>query len=332
MKNVLVGGQYGDEGKGKIISYLAIKDNPEVIARGGVGPNAGHEVHYKGKRYPMRMLSCGFVNEKARILTGAGVVVNPDVFLKEIELIHGNPKRCGVDFRATWLTKEHIERDGSQTPGAIGSTKTGCGPAVMDRAGRVAKTVAECPELKPYLADVVKEVHHAKNVLVEGSQGFMLSVLYGTYPFVTSKDVSASSIAADVGLGPKDIDGVIMVIKSYTTRVGGGPFHGEQSREEAGKVGMQEYGTVTGRPRRTSFELHWDDLKLAATINSATQIALTKIDVKFPGNAGVRKYGELTGEARKFVEEIEHKLGIPVALIGTGPDSEDIIDRREKVL
>ena len=329
MKNILVGGQYGDEGKGKIISYLAINDNPEVIARGGVGPNAGHEVHYKGKRYPMRMLSCGFVNEKSRILTGAGVVVDPNVFLKEVELIGGNPERCGVDFRATWLTEEHIERDKSQTPGKIGSTNTGCGPAVKDRAGRVAKRVEECPELKPYLTDVVKEVNEAKNVLIEGSQGFMLSVLYGTYPYVTSKDVSASTIAADVGIGPKNIDDVIMVIKAYTTRVGGGPFKGEQDKESAEKVGMQEYGTVTGRPRRTSFELHWDDLKLAATINSATQLAVTKVDIKFPGNEHVRKYEDLTAEAKKFIEEIETKMEIPVALIGTGPDTEDVIDRRK---
>ncbi len=332
MRNIIVGGQYGDEGKGKIVSYLALNDNPEIIVRGGVGPNAGHEVNYKGKRYPMRMLSCGFVNKNARILIGAGVVVNPEVFLKEVELIGGDPKRCGIDFRATWLTKEHIERDSLQTPGMIGSTKTGCGPAVMDRAGRIAKTVAECPELKPYLTDVVKEIHQVKNVLIEGSQGFMLSVLYGTYPFVTSKDVSASSIAADVGLGPKDVDEVIMVVKAYTTRVGGGPFKNEVKTEEAQKAGMQEYGTVTGRPRRTSFELHWDDLKLAALINSATQIALTKIDVKFPGNAKVRKYEELTGEAKRFVEEIEKRIGVPVTLIGTGPDTEDIIDRREKIL
>ncbi|MEM2909432.1 MAG: adenylosuccinate synthetase [Candidatus Bilamarchaeaceae archaeon] len=329
MKSIVVGGQYGDEGKGKIISYLALHDNPEIIARGGVGPNAGHEVNFKGKRYPMRMLSCGFVNESARLLIGAGVVVNPEVFLKEVELIGGGPNRCGVDFRATWLTKEHIDRDRVETEGKIGSTNTGCGPAVMDRARRIAKTVAECPELKPYLTDVAREVKRAKNVLVEGTQGFMLSVLYGTYPFCTSKDVSASSIAADVGLGPKDIDEVIMVIKSYTTRVGGGPFKNELSREEAERLGIQEYGTVTGRPRRTSLELHWDDLKFAAEVNSATQIALTKLDVRFPGNAGVKKYSDLTKEAKEFINTIEKKIGVPVTLIGTGKDAEEIIDRRK---
>ncbi|HLC68951.1 MAG TPA: adenylosuccinate synthetase [Candidatus Bilamarchaeaceae archaeon] len=327
-RTIIVGGQFGDEGKGKIISHLALNDKPDIVARGGVGPNAGHEVHYKGKRYPLRLIPCGFVYEKARLLIGAGVVVDPNVLLKEIDLT-GSKKRMGVDFRATWLTNEHLERDKTETAEKIGSTKTGCGPAVMDRVRRVAKTAQDCPELKPFLTDVPKELHAAKNVLIEGSQGFMLSVLYGTYPYSTSKDVGASSIAADVGLGPKDIDEVILAMKSYTTRVGGGPFQHEIAREEAERLGMQEYGTVTGRPRRISKELHWDDLKLAVQINSATQLAVTKLDIRFPGNAGKKKFADLTKEAQHFVQEIEKKLGVDVTLIGTGPDALDIIDRRK---
>ncbi len=328
MKTIIVGGQYGDEGKGKIISHMALSDDPEVIARGGVGPNAGHEVNYNGKRYPLRLVPCGFVNEEARLLIGAGVFVNPDVLLKELDLINAH-RRCGVDFRAGVITKENIERDGaSANSQKIGSTKTGCGPAVSDRVNRIAKTAADIPELKPYLADVVKEVNAAKNVLVEGTQGFMLSLLYGTYPFVTSKDTSASTIAADVGLGPTRIDEVVMVIKSYTTRVGSGPLRGELSVENAKARSMQEYGTVTGRPRRTSPDLHIDELKLAATINGATQIAMTKVDVRFPGNERIREYAKLTKEAKAFIEDAERKIGVPITLIGTGPDALDIIDRR----
>lgn len=329
MKNIVVGAQYGDEGKGKIISYIALNDKPDIIARGGVGPNAGHEVWYNGKKYPMRMLSCGFVYEKARILIGAGVVVNPEVFLKEVELTN-TKNRVGIDFRCTLITKEHIERDSSsETSIKIGSTKTGCGPAVTDRVSRIAKTVEHAPDIKQYLTDVAKEVNNAKNVLVEGSQGFMLSVIYGTYPYVTSKDTSASTIAADVGLGPKSIDEVIMVMKSYTTRVGAGELKNEITREEAEKLGMQEFGTVTGRARRTSPELHYDDLKLATQINSATQLAITKLDVRFPGNAGKRKFSDLTKEAQKFVQDVENKLSVPVTLIGTGKDAMDVIDRRK---
>lgn len=328
MKTIIVGGQYGDEGKGKIISHLALTDNPEVIARGGVGPNAGHEVNYQGRRYPLRLVPCGFVNEKARLLIGAGVFVNPEVLMKELDLINAH-KRLGVDFRAGVITKEHIERDGaSANSQKIGTTKTGCGPAVADRVNRVARTAADFPELKPYLTDVVKEVNAAKEVMVEGTQGFMLSVLYGTYPFVTSKDTSASTIAADVGLGPTRIDEVIMVIKSYTTRVGSGPLKDELSVDAAKARNMQEYGTVTGRPRRTSPDLHFEDLKLAATINGATQVAMTKIDIRFPGNQGVKKYADLTHEAKKFIEDAERRIGVPITLIGTGPDALDIIDRR----
>ena len=147
---------------------------------------------------------------------------------------------------------------------------------------------------------------------------------------MTSKDTSASTVAADVGLGPKSIDEVVMVIKAYTTRVGNGPFPGELSVDEAVKLGFQEYGTVTGRPRRTSKELHFDNLRLAANINSATQIAITKIDVRFAGNEHVREFAKLTKEAQAFVKNVEKELGVPVTLIGTGPDTEDIIDRRKK--
>ncbi len=335
MRTIVLGGQYGDEGKGKILSYLAIQDDAEIVARGGVGPNAGHEVNHKGKRYPMRMLPCGFVNEKARLLIGAGVFVNPEVFLKEIELIKDlgtGAKRCGIDFRAGWITKENIERDtASENSKKIGSTKTGCGPAVSDRANRVGKLISECPEMKPFMTDVVEEVNEAKgNVIVEGTQGFMLSVLYGTYPFVTSKDVSASTIAADVGLGPKSIDEVIPVIKAYTTRVGAGFLPGEVETELAKSKNMQEYGTVTGRPRRTSLDLHFDDLRKMCQINSATQMAVTKIDIRFPGNAKKTKFVDLTSEAKSFIAKIESEVKVPVTLIGTGPDSADIIDRRKE--
>ncbi len=328
MRSIVVGGQYGDEGKGKILSYLALKDKPKIIARGGVGPNAGHSVHYKGKSYPLRMVPCGFVYEKARLLIGAGVFVNPEVLLKELDMIDGHG-RFGVDFRAGLITKEHIERDSaSENSKKIGTTKTGCGPAVSDRVNRVGRTVSDSPELKRYLTDVAREVNAEKDVLIEGTQAFMLSNLYGTYPFVTSKDVSASTIAADVGLGPTKIDEVIMVIKAYTTRVGSGPLKGEISIEEAKARGMQEYGTVSGRPRRTSLELHYDDLRNAAMINGATQVAITKIDVRFPGNEKVREYGKLSKDARDWIEKAEKEIGVRVTLIGTGPDAEDIVDRR----
>jgi len=155
--------------------------------------------------------------------------------------------------------------------------------------------------------------------------------LYGTYPYCTSKDVSAPSICAEIGIGPLKVKSVIMVVKAYTTRVGNGPFAGEVSVEEAEKVGMQEYGTVTGRPRRTNPSLIWEELKLSAQVNSASCIALTKLDVKFPSCAGKRKFDELPEDAKAFVKEVEERVGVPVGLIGTGADAKDIIDRREEI-
>ncbi|MEW6528802.1 MAG: adenylosuccinate synthetase [Candidatus Micrarchaeota archaeon] len=327
MKYIIVGGQYGDEGKGKIISYLALKDNFEVITRAGVGPNAGHKIIWKGTEYGLRMVPCGFVNENARLLIGAGVLISPERFFFEAELTNSK-KRIGIDYRATVILPKHLECDKNENSKKIGTTGKGCGPAIADRVNRTAVLVSEIPELKPFLTDVAKEVNEAKNVLIEGSQGFMLSLLYGTYPFVTSKDTTASTVAADVGLGPKAIDEVIMVIKSYTTRVGNGPFKSEISTEEAVKLNYQEYGTVTGRPRRISKDLHFDDLRLAAKINSATQIAITKIDIKFPGNANVRKFKNLTPDAQDFIKLVEKEISVPVTLIGTGPNVEDIIDLR----
>ncbi len=325
---VVVGGQYGDEGKGKIISYLALHDKPEVIARGGGGPNAGHSVEYKGKKYSIRLVPSGLVEKEAKLAIGAGVLIDADVFLKEVANFElGN--RCIIDRRATLITQEMKDLDAaSENSKKIGTTKTGMGPTQAARASRTATTVESEPRLKKYLGDVPELVNSTKNVLVEGSQGFMLSNLYGTYPFVTSKDVSASTICAEVGLGPRKVKDVIMVIKAYTTRVGSGPMPGELSEEEAKKIGMQEYGTVTGRPRRTNPNLVWDEIKTAAMINSANYLAVTKLDVKFPKCAKKRKFDELDADAKAFVAEIEKKVGVKVGLIGTGADAEDIIDRR----
>lgn len=326
---IVIGGQYGDEGKGKIMSYLALHDEPDVIARGGGGPNAGHSVEHEGHKYAIRLVPSGFVNRKARLGIGAGVLIDADVFLREVEQF-GLGMRCIIDKRATLITQEMKDADAaSETARKIGTTKMGIGPAQAARSLRTAPTVEADERLKKYLGDVATLVNGAKKVLVEGSQGFMISNLYGCYPYVTGKDVSASAICSEVGLGPLKVDDVVMVIKAYTTRVGGGPLAGELPVEEAQKRGMQEYGTVTGRPRRTNPNLIWDELKMAAQINSASLIALTKLDVKFPACAKKRNYDELPAEAKQFVGEIEQKLGVPVGLIGTGPDAQDIIDRRQ---
>ena len=328
---VVVGGQYGDEGKGKVISYLALADNPQVIARGGGGPNAGHSVEHNGKNYKIRLVPSGFVQKNSQLVIGAGVFVDADVFLQEVKNFELG-KRCKIDRRATIITQEYKDLDGASAHSKnIGTTKTGMGPTASARAARTAPFVSSDERLVPYLCDCHEIVNGAKNVLVEGSQGFMISNLYGTYPYCTSKDVSASTICAEVGLGPTRVDTVIMVIKAYTTRVGNGPFAGEVSEEEAKRTNTQEYGTVTKRPRRTNPNLIWDEIKMAAKVNSANCIALTKIDVKFSECAKKREYSQLSQRAIDFIKEIESKINVPVGLIGTGPDASDMIDRRDEL-
>lgn len=328
--SVIVGGVFGDEGKGKIISHIALKDKPEIAVRGGVGPNAGHTVVTDGKTLKLRMLPCAVVNVSTRLMIGAGVLVDPHVLLREISETNSQ-RRTTVDRNCAIIEEKHIEADRSgYLKEKIGTTGTGTGPANADRVLRLGKIAGEEKLLADYIGDVSLEVNKALDqkefVLLEGTQGTMLSLYHGTYPYVTSKDVSASAICSDVGIGPKKVNEVIVVFKAYLTRVGAGPLSGELDPSETVRRGWQEYGSVTGRLRRAApfdYELAMRSMML----NSGTQIALTKLDTVFPSCAKVKEYSELPSEARRFVEEVENRVGHPVVYIGTGAEAEDIIDR-----
>ncbi|HZW57216.1 MAG TPA: adenylosuccinate synthetase [Nitrososphaerales archaeon] len=327
---VIVGGAFGDEGKGKIISYIALKEKPTIAVRGGVGPNAGHTVVYKGKTLKLRMLPSAVVNPSTKLMIGAGVLVDPDVLLNEV-LETKSEKRMRVDRNCGMIERRHIEEDKiGHLKEKIGTTGTGTGPANADRVLRRARLASDEARLSPYLADVSDEVNGALDrgefVLVEGTQGTLLSLYHGSYPFVTSKDVSASGICSDVGIGPKRVDDVLIVFKAYLTRVGSGPLDGELSPEETVARGWQEYGSVTGRLRRAA-AFNYELAKKSVMLNSATQVAITKLDAVFSEAAGKRKFEELPKQAREFIERVEDSLRIPVVLIGTGKDAEDIIDR-----
>ena len=329
---VVVGGFFGDEGKGKIISYLALKDNPSIVVRGGAGPNAGHTVMDGDKIYKIRMLPSGFLNKNSKVLIGPGGVINPDILLKEIKDFEV-AGRAFVDRCCGIIEETHMKQDSKgELKEKIGSTGSGTGPANAERAMRTLKLAKDIPLLSEYLVDVPSLLNSAiannENVLVEGTQGTFLSLWHGTYPYVTSKEVTASGICADVGLGPKNVDEVIIVFKSYVTRVGTGPLENELTHEEILKKGWSEFGTVTGRPRRAS-EFNFELAKRAIMLNSATQIALTKFDVRFPDCAGITSYEELGDEAKSFIKKIEGELGVTVSMIGTGPKIDEIIDRRK---
>ncbi|KZX12229.1 adenylosuccinate synthetase [Methanobrevibacter filiformis] len=337
--NILVGGAWGDEGKGKCITYLCNKDNPNIIARAGVGPNAGHSVEFNGEKYGLRLTPSGFFNKDAKLLIGAGVLVDKDVFFHELEYLdkYDIKSRAYIDYRCSMIEEEHKQRDKASEHlfKKIGSTGTGCGPGNADRVMRTSKMAKDVPELEKYTMDVPLEINTAlddgKDVFIEGSQGFGLSLYYGTYPYVTSKDTTASTFAADVGVGPTRIDDVIAVFKSYITRVGEGPFCTEIDQKQAEELGLEEYGTVTGRRRRVGL-FDMDLAKESCMINGATQIALTCVDKLYCDCARTQDYSSLSGETKQFIEDIETATGVPVTIISTGPDLTDTIDLRDELL
>lgn len=331
---IVVCGFFGDTGKGKIISYLSLKDKVAVTARAGGGPNAGHTVVYKGKEYKMRMLPSAFVYDKCRLLMGPGVLINPEILLKEIKLT-GCEDRVGVDNQCAIIEQKHIEADKKgHLAQTIKTTGSGTGPCNAERALRKVKLARDVPDFKNFLADVPLEVNttlgEGKNVLIEGTQGTYLSLYHGTYPYCTSKDVTASAACSDVGVGPTKVDDVILVFKAYTTRVGGGPLPGELSWEEAEKRGWAEVATVTGRRRRAA-PFNYELARRAVMLNGATQASVTKIDVMFPECRGIRSYQELSQKAKMFIKNVEKEIKVPVTLIGTGPGTLEIVDRRAEL-
>jgi adenylosuccinate synthase len=330
--SVIVGAFWGDEGKGKIISYLALKDNLDFCVRTG-SVNAAHTIWYKGKKFALHMVPAAFINPKTRLLIAAGANVHVGQFFKEMELTLVDPKRIGIDQNASIIEQRHSDQDkASAVNKGIGTTGWGVGPALEERVRRTAKLAKDIAELKPYLADEVAEVNdgldEGKKVLLEGTQGFMLSLfLGGGYPYVTGRDTGASAIASEAGVGPTRVDDVIIVYKSFMTRVGAGPLPGEITKEEAQMRGWFEVAAGTGRDRRSA-PFDFDLAKKNAKINGATQAAMTKLDCIYPSCKGARKYNDLPKEAKDFIKEAEIRTGVPIVFIGTGPDALDLIDRR----
>jgi adenylosuccinate synthase len=330
---IIVGGQWGDEAKGKIASYLALVERPQIVCRGGLGPGAGHTVVYDGKTVKLRQLPSAVVVGVPRVLIGAGALISAKVVLDEVDRLKLDPRSFGVDHRASTIEQDHIDRDrkDGHLRDKVGSTGSGHGPCLADRAMRCGPLTKDSKELAPYLTDVSRELNEALDrgeiVHLEGTNGFMLSVLFGSYPYVVGKDSTASSVAVDVGIGPRRVDEVVLVFKTFPTRVGGGEFPTEMPEDEARRRGFDEYGTVTGRRRRVGafdFEL----AREAVRVNHPSQIALTFLDRIDPACTG-QPWDSLSQPARAMIDRVEHELNCPVTLIGTGAGTTDIIDRRK---
>jgi adenylosuccinate synthase len=333
-KNVVViGTQWGDEGKGKLVDWLT--ESAQGVVRFQGGHNAGHTLVIGGKKRVLRLIPSGMLREGVICYIGNGVVLSPDALLQEIDEL----EQSGVTARSRLRISEScplilpyhvaldLAREAKRSAGKIGTTGRGIGPAYEDKVARRALRVQDlfdsarfrarlaevldlhnftlrhylnatpldeakvaddalalAERLRPMVADVpallAAAMKRGDNLLFEGAQGALLDVDHGTYPYVTSSNTVAGAAAAGAGVGPQALQYVLGITKAYTTRVGSGPFPSELF-DDVGKhlaTRGNEFGAVTGRPRRTG----WFDaplLKRSIQLNGVSGLCITKLDV-----------------------------------------------------
>jgi len=405
---VVVGAQWGDEGKGKLVDLLT--ERVSAVARFQGGHNAGHTLVIGGVKTVLSLVPSGVLREGVRCFVGNGVVVSLEALLSEADMLgaRGVPvfERLRVSALCPLVLPSHamIDRAREKASGdrKIGTTGRGVGPAYEDKVARRAVRIGELADagrfesrlaelldyhnfllerrygeapvdlrktldvclaqgerIRTIVCDVTGELHALRsggaNVLFEGAQGTMLDVDHGTFPFVTSSNTVAGYASVGTGLGPRDIDDVLGIVKAYTTRVGAGPFPTELDDDvgrHLSRVG-QEFGAVTGRPRRTGW---FDAVALRRSIlnNGITGLCVTKLDVldgldevKFCveyGEAGAPRYEAMSGwksrtagvksldglpaAARAYLARLESACGVPVTMISTGAERDETIVSR----
>jgi adenylosuccinate synthase len=340
---VVVGAQYGGEGKGKVTAHLCREKGYDIAVRCG-GPNSGHTVSIDNEQVVLRQIPAG-VNADSRLLVAAGCLIDLEVLNREIAQFGLDAKRLGISPNAVIVNKSYAEEEQIGGLGSrIGSTCTGTGIAVAKRALRTndIQQARDIPELKDYLKDVACEVDSANSkgakIVIEGTQGFGLSLYHSVcYPYATSRDTSASAFLSEVGVSPLEVSDVIMVMRTFPIRVGGnsGPLPNEINwqtiRNESGyPYEIQEFTTVTKKLRRVArFDMQL--IKQAMIINKPNHLALMGIDYLDYKNKSVFNYDEISEQTKAFILNLEHELGVHIDLIGVGPTDYEVIDRWENM-
>jgi len=418
---VIVGAQWGDEGKGKIVDLYT--ETADVVVRYAGGPNAGHTLVVGEERIVVRLIPSGILRPKARCIMGQGMVVDVGVLVGEIDALgvrgHSTEGRLFVSDRAHVIMPYHPEIDALRehaagAPGGtkIGTTKRGIGPCYEDKAARrgirmgdlrdlarveklaeralsewapvilalggalpdLRKIMAElavfATRLVPLICDTALLLEEAQkrgdNILLEGAQGTLLDLDHGTYPFVTSSTAVAGGAAVGAGIGPTRIRRVVGITKGYATRVGEGPFPTELHDAIGARIreAGSEFGSVTGRPRRTGW-LDLPALRYAARVNGLDGLAVTKLDVltglpevkvciaydtpqgrtrelpidhlgtaqpvyqAFPGwsenLASARTLADLPDSTRAYLNFLSDETGVPVDLVSVGARRDETI-------
>jgi adenylosuccinate synthase len=343
--DVLIGGAYGSEGKGQIVSYLA-REYDYLIRVGG--PNAGHKVWMEPKPYPFHILPSGAFHSDAKLIIGPGAVIGVPQIMKEISDCDIDTDRLSIDPQAMIIEPADIAWEKAHLEGAIGSTAQGVGYAtarrILNRHTGVLLAGA-VPELKGYIRPtrevLDKAFYDGKRVLLEGTQGTGLSLYHGTYPYVTSRDSSVGGCLAEAGIAPSRVRKIILVTRTYPIRVESppdgtsGPMGLEitweevaaRSRLDLAEIRGTERTTTTKRSRRVA-EFNWELLRTAASLNAPTDIALTFADYLDSRNQKALRFEQLTTDTIRMIEEIERVAAAPVSLIATGFGPRVIIDRR----
>lgn len=345
--DVIVGGQYGSEGKGNIVGHIA--PEYDLLVRVG-GPNAGHQVFAKPAPEKYFHLPSGTGRApNAKLLLGAGAVIYVPKLLDEISKHQVDFERLSIDPQAMVVEDEDREAEARELA-SISSTGQGVGYAtarkITERGkyagdGRSLRLAKDVSELKPFIreAQLILEEHFVagKRIMLEGTQGTLLSMHHGTYPYATSRDTTVAGCLADAGIAPTNVKKVIMVCRTYPIRVGGpsGPIGieisyeklAERSRIPVEELKTTEKTTTTNKQRRLA-EFDWFQFRRAVQLNGPTDIALTFADYVSVENRKAFRVEQLTEETRRFIEEMERVSGRPVSMISTAFDWRNVIDRR----
>jgi len=342
--SIVVGGQFGSEGKGKVaLEIVRRSPGPVAVARVG-GPNSGHTAYDRKKsKWALRQMPAACIDRNVDVVFPAGSYLDVGLLLSEIEALHYAQHRVFVSPYANVIRAEHKEweRHAGLTD-SIGSTGSGVGAAVLAAVARQASNFPlqamfahEHADLQPYISDTSETLDRwlteGRRVVVEGSQGFGLSLLDGGFwPKATSRSTTAAAALAEAGLSPRYVDDVTMVVRAYPIRVAGdsGPMHGETTWEEIAKrsgrtlADVREFTTVTGRLRRVG-NFDAELVKRAIRANAPHRLVLNHLDYVGPEYS----LNNGNGKVGRFLRQIEAQIGRQIEWVGFSPNG--IIDRRE---
>lgn len=349
--SVVLGGQIGSEGKGKIAGYLALRDNYNFSIN-NFYPNAGHTWVGEDRQVKVHHLPIALVNNTTNLLIGPAAAISVSGLLEEMnkyEESYQVSHRLRIHPRAVIVEDKHKEMEKNSTDlNMISSTLTGGGAASAEKILRRTdvKLCRDVPELRQYLSDTEVILHKAisegKGILIEAAQGFELDINYGyEYPFTTSRQTTTGQLIADCGVPFEAINKIYCVLRTYPIRVGNSKdgTSGGWGKEELSweiiqkRAGLPEnyfddieYTTTTHKKRRV-FEFDFDRLEYMININQPTDLCVNHVDYLNAKDTGVTQYELLSTETKKFIKKVEDYSGIKVTLIGTGGKNNHIVDR-----